>query len=227
MRCFFLDSILTVNLLTVALTNGHHVTFDSNNRPTLHSSGIVARNSQGIWRIVCIETNNNHWNRINFIAAEVCNRLGFSNFKYYNTTERSSAFLDDIEYKLGEPKPEHNVMSRSLQLQIPLKVCDALYVECLERSKKLQPMTVISPSHKRAQITQMLRQGEVGQVRSSLIQNHASLVLRAGTQIYNIEESFHWPWLTDIYVNGHLWCLGILLNKHWILAHESCNYNNR
>lgn len=159
------------------------------------------------------------------MAAEVCNRLGFSNFRYYNTTERSSTYLEESHGKLSELVGDE-MMYRSMQLQIPLKVCDALYVECLERSKKLQPMTIISPSYKKASIVAISKNGD-SEARAINIPTSDSLVLRAGTEMYNAEENFHWPWLADIYVNGHLWCLGVLLNKQWVLAHTSCNHNIR
>lgn len=157
------------------------------------------------------------------MAAEVCNRLGFSNFKYYNTTERLSTFLEESDGKITDIAGDE-IKYRAMQLQIPLKVCDALYVECLERSKKLQPITIISPSYKKARITAISNDN---QSRAASLPSSDTLVLRAGNEMYNAEENFHWPWLADIYVNGQLWCLGVLLNKQWVLVHETCNYNIR
>lgn len=31
-----------------------------------------------------------------------------------------------------------------------------------------------------------------------------------------------WPWLANIYVNGYLRCIGILLDRHWVIANELC-----
>lgn len=36
------------------------------------------------------------------------------------------------------------------------------------------------------------------------------------------ENHYHWSWSSSIYIDGSLKCIGILLDRHWVLADEKC-----
>jgi len=55
-----------------------------------------------------------------------------------------------------------------------------------------------------------------------LIKSKKNKTLLVQDQLHEAIEELHWPWLADVYANGELWCLGVLLDKHWLLVHESC-----
>ncbi|XP_017135942.1 serine protease nudel [Drosophila miranda] len=56
----------------------------------------------------------------------------------------------------------------------------------------------------------------------NLIKSKKNKTLLVNEQLHEAIEELHWPWLADVYANGELWCLGVLIDKHWLLVHESC-----
>ncbi|KAH8418283.1 hypothetical protein KR222_011544, partial [Zaprionus bogoriensis] len=55
-----------------------------------------------------------------------------------------------------------------------------------------------------------------------LVKSKKNKTLLVQDELHEAVEELHWPWLADVYVNGELWCLGVLVDKHWLLVHESC-----
>lgn len=66
---------------------------DVNLRPNLNHKGIVAKNSNGVWNVMCVKRS-----EINRRGAEmaggICSMLGFSGYSFYNVTSVTS---DGIE----------------------------------------------------------------------------------------------------------------------------------
>lgn len=67
----------------MALSNGTNIELDADLRPELKSSGIVASNYRGTWRVTC--TNQQESDTQARIAAYICNYLGFNDYYKYKT----------------------------------------------------------------------------------------------------------------------------------------------
>lgn len=37
-----------------------------------------------------------------------------------------------------------------------------------------------------------------------------------------LEEVLHWPWSASIYVEGKLVCVGVLVDRYWVITESSC-----
>lgn len=55
-----------------------------------------------------------------------------------------------------------------------------------------------------------------------LIKSKKNKTILVNEQLHEAIEELHWPWLADVYMNGDLWCIGVLIDKHWVMVHESC-----
>ena len=70
----FCEVILTFGAL-VALTDGHRVYFDANNLTLFHNTGIVTKNTNGTWEILCgavLTAKTEH------AVEKICSFLGFA-----------------------------------------------------------------------------------------------------------------------------------------------------
>ncbi|XP_070070501.1 serine protease nudel [Drosophila takahashii] len=56
----------------------------------------------------------------------------------------------------------------------------------------------------------------------NLIKSKKNKTILVNEKLHEAIEELHWPWLADVYSNGDLWCIGVLIDKHWVLVHESC-----
>lgn len=65
----------------MALTNGTTISLDVDNRPELRSSGIVASNYRGTWRVTC--TSQNESEKQARTAAFMCSYLGFNDYNKF------------------------------------------------------------------------------------------------------------------------------------------------
>lgn len=127
------------------------------------------------------------------------------------------------------------------------KDCTALYVECIPKSNSNETLTILKPGqevidlktldidHLRPIITPKVKpQVAVKPSPSKLIikqtedavnkvvEKVQNLTLLVNNKLHQADEYLHWPWLADIYVNGKLHCIGILVDKNWVLVHQTC-----
>lgn len=128
--------------------------------------------------------------------------------------------------------------------------CLGIYVECNARSNMTLPLKTFSAgqaisqrptgnlpellptigTHKKPNVhfkpqqpAQLVnKKDEIMDRLDMLIKSKNNKTLLVQEQLHEAIEELHWPWLADVYVNGELWCLGVLLDKHWLLVHESC-----
>ncbi|KAM8710459.1 hypothetical protein ACLKA7_017128 [Drosophila subpalustris] len=128
--------------------------------------------------------------------------------------------------------------------------CLGIYVECNQRSNATVPIKTFSAGeavkknptellpalqptiethnkpnvHFKPQLpAQMVnKKDEIMDRLDMLIKSKKNKTLLVQDQLHEAIEELHWPWLADVYANGELWCLGVLLDKHWLLVHESC-----
>lgn len=271
--CYFLPN----NCLTVALTNGQEIQLDAHRQPILHSAGIFSRNNNGVWRVVCThETTYSDHNAKT--AGEVCSLLGFKGYSFYNTTEPAryddiipispemqlkSRLSDELQMTLSDgdsfAASKAAIFSktpnlRKVRIEQTKEACLGLYVECVAKSNKTEPIKTISagppkpsddnkleslkPNIETHNIPNVFVKPEIPTVvvnkkeeimdkLDKLIDSKKNMSILVDQQLHEAVEELHWPWLVDVYANGKLWCLGVLMDKHWIMVHESCNFGIR
>ncbi|KAL9904995.1 serine protease nudel isoform 3-T6 [Glossina fuscipes fuscipes] len=270
----------------IALTDGMEVVLDRNKQPTLKSSGIVTENYQGSWRPLCLRDDARNESNIGKTAQEVCSKLGFQEFKFYNITkleqlnymvpispeiDLNTYFKKDVQgviadnYHLNYVLEKHaktvqeQQPSRKLERVLnPSIECVTLYLDCHVRSSKIEPLKTKSAGLEKPTNESLLRQYDftptlvkyekpnvflkpqvpimvvrkkaelMDKLRNIIeIQNRGDLNIVANDKLHEAVEELHWPWLVDVYANGKLWCLGILLEKNWIIVHETCYFGVR
>lgn len=127
------------------------------------------------------------------------------------------------------------------------KDCNVLYIECVPKSKSNDPLKILKPGveiidpktlnidHLKPVITpkakpQVVVEPTPTKISISLkdeavmkvIEKIQNLTLLVNNKLHHADEYLHWPWLADIYVNGKLNCIGILVDKNWVLVHQTC-----
>ncbi|XP_075160655.1 serine protease nudel isoform X2 [Haematobia irritans] len=251
-----------------ALSNGKEIHLDPHRKPILNNAGIFSRNTNGVWRIVCThETTFEEHNTMT--AREICSLLGFRGYNFYNTTipkiyDHIIPISPDMEMaprvtNEGLPnrfKQTHNIFTtttnseRKMRIEQSSEPCMGLYVECIAKSNRTEPIKVLSvgirkPSdgkplqslkpaigtHHRPNVyvtpevpTLLVnKKDEIMDKLDKLIDSKKNKSMLIDQQLHDAIEDLHWPWLVDIYANGNLWCLGVLMDKHWVMVHESCN----
>ncbi|BFF98991.1 serine protease nudel [Drosophila madeirensis] len=146
----------------------------------------------------------------------------------------------------GLPLPSRPEKDRLLP-----SMCLGIYVECNPLSNKTTPLKTLSAgqavkqkpaeempilkptieTHNRPNVhfkpqapaTMIVnKKDEVLDRLDNLIKSKKNKTLLVNEQLHEAIEDLHWPWLADVYANGELWCIGVLIDKHWLLVHESC-----
>ncbi|XP_037949020.1 serine protease nudel [Teleopsis dalmanni] len=252
-----------------ALTNGKDVHFDANNQPQFNNEGIFSKNTHGVWRIVCAEETSFNTHNAK-TAAEICALLDFNGVTYYTTTvpkkyehiipidpdietETSLPHLSDanISDRFPKHKPTH---SRRLRIENTKENCVSLYLKCVAKLNKTQPVKTLSAGEALKPLSEDLeimeptvithnkpnvfiepapsdvlieKKVEIMDKLEKILHIKPNISIMVNDKLHTAIEELHWPWLVDIYRNGELWCLGVLVDKHWVLVHESCQYGIR
>nr|NP_523947.2 nudel [Drosophila melanogaster]P98159.2 RecName: Full=Serine protease nudel; Flags: Precursor [Drosophila melanogaster]AAF50656.1 nudel [Drosophila melanogaster] len=148
------------------------------------------------------------------------------------------------------PELGHPSASRPEKDRLLPRKCVGIYVECNPYSNKTTPLKtfsagqvvkekpieqvpVLSPTiethntpnvHFKPQIPAMVvnKKDEILDRLDKLIKSKKNKTILVNEQLHEAIEELHWPWLADVYMNGDLWCIGVLIDKHWVMVHESC-----
>ncbi|XP_060656762.1 serine protease nudel [Drosophila nasuta] len=154
---------------------------------------------------------------------------------------------DNLHFSSAELQ---RVLPRQDKDAIHSEKCLGIYVECNARSNTTKPIKTFSAGqavkqqptenvpallptiethnkpnvHFKPQLpAQMVnKKDEIMDRLDILIKSKKNKTLLVQDQLHEAIEELHWPWLADVYANGELWCLGVLLDKHWLLVHDSC-----
>ncbi|XP_017080584.2 serine protease nudel [Drosophila eugracilis] len=128
--------------------------------------------------------------------------------------------------------------------------CVGIYVECNLLSNKTTPLKTFSAGlavsekpmeqvpvllptiethntpnvHFKPQVPSVVvnKKDEIMDRLDNLIKSKKNKTILVNEQLHEAIEELHWPWLADVYSNGDLWCIGVLISKNWVLVHESC-----
>lgn len=148
------------------------------------------------------------------------------------------------------PELGHPSASRPEKDRLLPNKCLGIYVECNLLSNKTTPLKTLSAGqavkpkpkeqvpvllptiethnrpnvHFKPQIPAVVvnKKDEILDRLDNLIKSKKNKTLLVNEQLHEAIEELHWPWLADVYLNGDLWCIGVLIDKHWLLVHESC-----
>lgn len=148
------------------------------------------------------------------------------------------------------PELGHPSASRPEKDRLLPRKCVGIYVECNPYSNKTTPLKtfsagqvvkekpieqvpVLSPTiethntpnvHFKPQIPAMVvnKKDEILDRLDKLIKSKKNKTILVNEQLHEAIEELHWPWLADVYMNGDLWCIAVLIDKHWVMVHESC-----
>ncbi|KAJ6641084.1 Serine protease nudel [Pseudolycoriella hygida] len=203
-----------------ALCDGKTVTLDANFRPVLKNKGIVIKNSHGEWNVVCGDTIDLIENGAK-TAGQICSILGFRGYTFFNLTRVESESIQ-IDVRIKE-KRSHEDDSK-FELVGNAEGCTALYVECESHSNafdkgddKTVPI-VETDANKPAKpfpIQPIIQPNKKPLVVSKL--NTTTIPSKPSKS-----EEDHWPWSADIYVDGKLVCIGVLLDNSCVITEHTC-----
>lgn len=234
---------------SVILSNGHSVQLDANNRPELNYKGYVTRNLNGNWSVVCddeIDFNA----RGAETAGQVCLLLGLKGYRFFNKTLLTHRHLetelkdlnlnknivrsprqilkhvqDHYQFerlllkqrevvtektnnlKTSESsKIEYEPIVASLQTE-----CTALYVECVPHASSHHD-EFLHPED----------QAKLIDLRPLIFPDatHETHEIHKVRPLQDIIVRY--PWLADIYINGEMKGMGILLDHYWVLTSVHC-----
>lgn len=234
----------------MALTDGRSVQLDANNRPELNYKGYVTRNMNGKWSVVCddqIDFNT----RGAETAGQVCLLLGLKGYRFFNKTLLPSSQLEVVDKvdhlspnivrsprqilkhvqdpfqfermllkqreKVSEPpriieEPEKTWQDYEPIVASTTGPCTALFVECVPHA-----------SNHQEQLVDLTDQTKILDLRP-LIHPHKTpvLVVEPIKKTPDKPIIVRFPWIADIYINGHIKGVGILLDHYWVLANVHC-----
>lgn len=143
---------------------------------------------------------------------------------------------------------------RSIRIEQTKESCLGLYVECNAKSNRTEPIKTISAGPQKSQSESNIshikpvvqthnkpnvfvephvptkvvaKKKEVLDKLDKVIETKNNISILVDTNLHHVIEELHWPWIVDVYANGKLWCLGVLMDKHWIMVHETCDFGIR
>lgn len=116
-----------------------------------------------------------------------------------------------------------------------IKKCIGLYVECVPHSKTNfsafehhhHDVVVVDKIPKKPLIIADI---PITPIKPIINIDKIPTVIAHFNQTIHLAENFlvtketevHWPWAARIYVNGKLECVGVLLDKFWVLTESKC-----
>ncbi|XP_017028686.1 serine protease nudel [Drosophila kikkawai] len=179
------------------------------------------------------------------ITPELKNSRNFAQLRSMVADNIQMTENEIIIPELGHPSASRPEKDRLL----PNK-CLGIYVECNPLANKTTPLKTLSAGqaiipkpkeqvplllptiethsrpnvHFKPQIPPVVvkKKDEILDRLETLIKSKKNTTLLVNEQLHEAIEELHWPWLADVYLNSELWCIGVLIDKHWLLVHESC-----
>ncbi|XP_030372778.1 serine protease nudel [Scaptodrosophila lebanonensis] len=157
---------------------------------------------------------------------------------------------DNVQFTSNEDLFPLHPHSQQHLAHIEGEKCLGIYVECNPQANKTTPLKTLSAGqaikhstaqnlpvmqptiethntpnvHFKPQLPAQLlnKKDEILDRLDKLIKSKKNQTVLVNEQLHEAIEELHWPWLADVYANGNLWCLGVLMDRRWLLVHESC-----
>lgn len=198
----------------LALTDGHSINLDVNGKPFMHTKGIVTRNIESNWKVLCDDTGDFTRNGSE-IANDICSLIGFKFAKSFNVIEIATA------------KIETNSIARSKVMiklvkeidKSDIENCKALEIECSAIPSNTFAMHSINQEKSKKNATK--NQSDVHFVPSNPDDQKNIFVKPININSWDHLRDFEWPWSAEIFLNGEIVGNGILLDNSWILADKT------
>uniref|UniRef100_A0A182RTY0 Peptidase S1 domain-containing protein n=1 Tax=Anopheles funestus TaxID=62324 RepID=A0A182RTY0_ANOFN len=195
----------------LALTDGHRVYFDANNLTLFRNTGIVTKNTNGTWEVLCgavLTAKTEH------AVEKICSFLGFAGYQNYSLL---SITPSDLPAGMLVNTGDHHYVNITVD-----SACQALRVSCVqhinatehdiahfEHKHQQEPVQVnirpLNPIHRPHHMPQIV------------FQENAHIEL-----VENFGDDYDWPWNTNIYLDGVLICSGLIIDASWIIVAGSC-----
>lgn len=99
-------------------------------------------------------------------------------------------------------------------------MCFALYIECVPHSTQEGNKVPSSPSSLPTQPPTIVPIIQPHLKPSVILEYNATHINTSESVVVSEEE--HWTWSASIYVDGKLICVGVLVDKFWVLTEKSC-----
>lgn len=115
------------------------------------------------------------------------------------------------------PKPSHTHHKKEKIHHA--KECTGLYVVCLPHaSTNTSTLIHVKPhTHKPKPVVKpIVPHAKPGKVPNIVVETNKH------KETTTFETHEHWPWVASIYINGELKCIGVLLDRNWVLADDHC-----
>lgn len=149
---------------------------------------------------------------------------------------------------------EHALKARTLFIEPVKGECFGLFVECEAKAYKVEPIKTVSAGEEvsaaglptsvlqpdlethgkpnvfvtpPSTLIMVKKKDEMLNKLDGVIESRRNMLLLIDNKLHEAVEELHWPWVVDVYVDGRLWCVGALVDKYWVLVHESCHYGVR
>lgn len=229
------------NCLLVALSDGEQVNLDPNFKPALEYRGYLTGNTFGQWEVLCGDVIGSA-SKDAETAGQMCVLLGFKGYRTFNRTRLVTSELhtnqtpvqprrtrsiyihmpsvkesEALQIEAEEKKSESQARAAQQKNKVvfedfeevlgnPSDACNALYIECvLHASDPSTPEPDENPPKTHLQP----------------IKNSTTFVGGDETRLLPT-NIMTFPWIAEIFVNGHAVGFGILLNNYWVLTTSNC-----
>ncbi|XP_067643607.1 serine protease nudel isoform X1 [Eurosta solidaginis] len=148
-----------------------------------------------------------------------------------------------------------NNKARTLHIERTSNECSGLFVECEAKANNVEPIKTISAGDQissdgvsssglrpaletygkpnvyvtppTSSMILMNKKDEILEKMEKVIESRKNISLMIDNKLHEAVEEMHWPWIVDVYVDGQLWCVGALVDRYWVLVHESCQFGVR
>lgn len=170
---------------------------------------MVTRNIKSSWKLLC-DDNGDFMKKTEVMGNEICNIIGFKSLKTARVIAMPNNDLYmDIDIKRQESHPSAMTIIKNSDKIDPNDIdgCLALEVEC-------------SPFKKNNFVDE---NSKIPNIDSNLvpISENSTFLKPEKAHIWNHLNDFNAPWTVEIYSNGDLVGVGILVDKSWVLVEKS------
>lgn len=131
------------------------------------------------------------------------------------------------------------IRAHEIFVEAPQKSCSAVYLECVPHSyvppeepdnapvdqTTVNPEPITSPPTTAvAHTIEPIHPLNMNTTISPIEPNHSNHSRPAGneTELRIIEDNFRAPWLASIFIDGDFKCIGVLLDRQWIIVENNC-----
>lgn len=235
----------------MALTDGTKVLIEADLKPSLRRKGIVVENKNGVWSVMCLRRLGPHGNG-DELAGEICTMIGFTGYMYHNFSrvtedgqikqhgqKNSPRLLLDFLFEDGPGvRSKRSTDGRNGSIEEILTTpadrnCFGLYIECSPYSiipiEKPPPTvftttTTTTTSTIRTPVTPTTPMhaltSEIPDITTTT--ERIDITFNKTIEAINDFNDISAPWVANIFVNGEPACIGILVDKHWVIADINC-----